>query len=340
MLAESSAGIYLFPFLRAFFISAVIVSAIIIFSKKAGLRRGSRHIHRSDVSRWGGAAVIAGFWLTVLFDPNLVFSRPLEGMLAGSLAILLFGLWDDFREIDWRIQLVFQALLAAAAFFWGIRAEYFSNPFGGTISLENVAAGLIFTAGWMMVSINSMNWLDGTDGLSGGVALLGAATIFLLVLKPEVNQPPVAIITAALSGAILGFLLFNFHPARIMAGTSGSMFFGFILGALAIFAGAKLATALLVMAMPIVDFLWVIGERFRAGGSIFDPDERHLHHRLLKLGWSQTKIALFFYSATLLLSVLALNTRLTGKLGAIIFGLGLIALTRIVIDSKLKKDEA
>lgn len=342
MLSDLSLGLYLLPFLRAIVISAVIISAVVFLRRSCLLRRfnlrrdGERHVHRQGVSRWGGAAVILAFWLSVFADPNLVFSRALEGFFIGSLAILIFGIWDDFREIDWRLQLLFQAILAGIAYFWGIRAEYLTNPLGGTISLQNFWIGIIFVVGWLILSINAMNWLDGTDGLSGGVALFGVAAIFLLALKPEVNQPPVAIIAAALFGAILGFVIFNFHPGRIMAGTSGSMFFGFMLGGLAIFAGAKLATALLVMALPIVDFVWVIGERIKAGVSIFDPDRRHLHHKLLRLGWSQKKIALFFYAITLFLSILALNTRLTGKLAAVFFGMMLIVGIRLAIDRKIR----
>jgi UDP-GlcNAc:undecaprenyl-phosphate GlcNAc-1-phosphate transferase len=332
MLAE----LYFFSFMRSFLFSLAVILIFLSLRKKKDLRVGERHIHAGDVSRWGGVAVILAFWFSIFSDPNLVFSLALGGMLLGSVAILIFGVWDDLWEISWKKQLFFQIGLATVGYFWGIKADFITNPLGGIISLENLGVGIIFVIGWLVLSINSMNWLDGTDGLSGGVALLGAVTIFLLVLRPEVNQPPVAIITASLAGAILAFLIFNFHPSRIMAGSSGSMFFGFILGALAIFAGTKLATALLVMALPIADFIWVIGERLKVGVSIFAPDQRHLHHQLLRLGWSQTKIALFFYSFTACLSVLALNTALLGKLSAILLGLILIVGFRIFVARQLK----
>lgn len=329
--------LYFFPFLQSFLVSVGLILIIRRFKLPAvgpSLRsQANRHINDQGISRLGGAAVILSFWGILIWNQNLFFSQAIWGMAIGSLAILFFGIWDDYKEINWKIQLLFQIMLAVFVYFMGIKTDQIA---GGMISFNAVWNGLAFAIVWLMVSINSMNWLDGTDGLSGGVALLGAGTIFLLALKPEVNQPPVAIISAVLAGAILGFLLFNFPPAHVMAGTSGSMFFGFVLGALAIFAGAKLATALLVMAMPIVDFIWVIGARLQAGTSIFEADQRHLHHRLLKLGWSQTKIALFFYAITLGLAVLALNTRLTGKLSAIIFSLILIAGARWVVERKLK----
>jgi UDP-N-acetylmuramyl pentapeptide phosphotransferase/UDP-N-acetylglucosamine-1-phosphate transferase len=151
----------------------------------------------------------------------------------------------------------------------------------------------LFAIFWIVLMINSMNWIDGVDGLSGGVSLIGALTIFLLSLKPEVNQPPVAIIAMALSGAILGFLIFNFYPSKILSGTSGSM---------------------LVMAIPIIDAVWVMAERIKSGNSIFKSDNRHLHHKLLDLGWSQKKIALFFFSVTVFIALIAVNTRAMGKI--------------------------
>lgn len=331
-------GPYFFPFLGAFLISC----GIILFLRRLNLagrfnfrRDSDRHINLSGVSRWGGLAIIVSFLVTIFIDPNLIFSHTLWGLIWGSIAILIFGLWDDFRELDWKTQLVFQISLAIFIYFWGIRTDYISNPFGGLISLTHMGVGLLFVVGWLLLSINSMNWLDGIDGTSGGVAFLGALTIFLLALKPEVNQPPVAIIAMALAGAILGFLVFNFHPGKIMAGTTGAMFFGFMLGSLAIFAGAKVATALLVMVVPIFDLLWVIGERLFAGVSIFEPDQRHLHHKLLRLGWSQTKIALFFYAITLGMALLALNTRSMGKMISILVSLFLILGIMVLTNKKL-----
>lgn len=332
-------SLYLFPFLCAFFVSVGIILILkrIAILRRFNLRRDSgRHINRADASRFGGVAVILAFWLAVFFDPNLIFSQTLWGLALGSSIILIFGLWDDFQELNWKIQLFFQVSLAIFAYHWGIKTDHIA---GGTIDLSYYWTGLIFVVGWLILSINSMNWLDGVDGASGGVAFLGTATIFLLALKPEVNQPPVAIISVALAGAILGFLIFNFYPGKIMAGTSGSMFFGFMLGSLAIFAGAKVATALLVMTVPIVDFLWVIGERIRAGVSIFSADQRHWHHKLLRLGWSQRKIALFFWGITLMMAFLSLNTRLAGKMISIAIAFIFIIILMLITNRKLIQDK-
>jgi len=143
--------------------------------------------------------------------------------------------------------------------------------------------------------MNVMNWLDGLDGLAGGVGFIGAITLFFLSISHLVNQPPLGIISIAVAGAILGFLFFNFYPAKIFMGTTGSMFLGFILAVLAIFSGGKIATALLIMGFPILDAVWVIAQRIKAGESPFKGDTRHLHYKLLERGWPQRRVVLFVY---------------------------------------------
>ena len=138
-----------------------------------------------------------------------------------------------------------------------------------------------------------------------------------------------AILALALSGASLGFLVFNFYPARIFAGTSGSWFLGFMMAALALFSGAKVATVMLVLALPLSDAAWVIFSRFRSGVSIFTPDQRHLHYRLRKIGWSSQRITLFMYIITICIAVAALHANVFGKivtLGVIVLGSSLFFL--------------
>jgi UDP-GlcNAc:undecaprenyl-phosphate GlcNAc-1-phosphate transferase len=218
-------------------------------------------------------------------------------------------------------------------FLFGIRIQYLVDPFSGKmVQLDSGwMIGISFLAGlvWILLLMNAMNWLDGIDGLSGGVTLIAVLTIFFLSLKAEVNQPPIAIIAMILVGSILGFLIFNFNPGKIMAGTAGSMFMGFSLAALAIFSGTKIATTLLVLVVPLVDFLWVIGERWKKGKSIFIADKNHLHYKLLELGWSQKKIVFSFFVITGLIAIIALNTRFIGK--SITLVLSAIAMTLVLI---------
>ena len=333
-------SIYIAPFLKAFGISVFLIYLFLEISKrvKSNGRESKRHIHGKNVSRLGGAAIVASFLIVVFGDSNLLISQPMWGIIIGSIVILLLGLWDDFRELEWKIQLFFQLCAAVVIFIFGVQIEYITNPFGGLIYLDfgnTIIPSLLFGVAWIILMMNSMNWLDGVDGLSGGVTIIGAVTIFFLSLKPEVNQPPVGIITMALAGATLGFLIFNFYPAKILAGTSGSIFMGFILASLAIFAGTKIATALLVLSIPVIDFFFVIARRIKGGDSIFKPDKKHLHHLLMNIGWSQRKITVFFYASTILISLIALNTKALGKMVAIILIFGIMLVFFSVINKKL-----
>jgi UDP-GlcNAc:undecaprenyl-phosphate/decaprenyl-phosphate GlcNAc-1-phosphate transferase len=261
-------------------------------------------------------------------------------MLA-SWMILAVGVWDDLREISWKTQLFYQTAAAVLIFIFGIRIFGIRNPLsGGVISLEEgigIAVAFFISILWIIVIINSMNWLDGIDGLSGGIFFICSIAMFVLSLRPEVNQPPVAILAMILAGSALGFLFFNFYPSVIMAGTSGSMFMGFILATLAIFAGTKVATAILVLSLPIIDFIWVIGERLRHKRSIFEADKNHLHHKLLELGWSQRKITLGYYGITAIVTFIALNTRVVGKSIAFVLILAIVASTLFFINKKLAR---
>jgi len=219
----------------------------------------------------------------------------------------------------------------------GIRIYYITNPLTGGIIKLNSGAGVIFSVTlvifWMILLMNAINWIDGIDGLSGGIAFITVATIFFLSFYSEVNQPPVAIICSILMGTILGFLIFNFYPSRIIAGTTGAIFMGFSLAVLAIFAGTKIATSVLVLAIPIIDFFWVIRERIRNKKSIFIPDKNHLHYKLLDLGWSQRKIVLAYWSVTAIIAFVALNTRVIGKGITLI----LVAIVMIIVISVINK---
>ncbi len=315
-------SLFLTPFLVSFFLAIVFLIGLIrIFQNKdfsdKNSRTAARHIHRPGTLRFGGVAIILAFTSTLLLDSNLVISKQLFWVLLLGGGILLFGTLDDLWQLSWQKQLVFQVVIALVIFWSGIRLEYVTNPFGGIFLFTNsfgflLSLGLV--VGWILLIINAINWVDGIDGVSGGITAIGALAIFFVSLRPEVNQPPVGIIAMALLGATLAFLVFNFNPAKILAGTSGSVFMGFILAILALFAGAKIATTLLVLAIPVIDALWVIFERLESHSSVFSPDKRHLHFRLLELGWSQRKICFFYWLVTGLITAISLNVGAKGKL--------------------------
>lgn len=334
---------YIIPFLMSFLITVTLIVVGIYAGKKIKWkeRNSLRHIHKRGVPRIGGIAMIAAFNLAILLNNDLVITPGLFGVMAASLILLIVGIRDDLKEVFWKTQLFYQIAAAILVFIAGVRIYYMSHPLTGEIINFRSEIGVLFSAflviGWMVLIMNSMNWLDGIDGLSGGITLIGAATIFLLSLKPEVNQPPMAILAMILAGTALGFLIFNFNPARVLAGTTGSMFMGFALAVLAIFAGTKIATSVLVLSLPLIDFLWVIKERIKNNQSIFSPDKKHLHYKLLDLNWSQKKIAYYFYVVTILISLVAINTRVIGKGVAFAAFFLIMALFLAMIDKKLRK---
>ena len=333
---------YLIPFITSFALTVILITVGSYLAGKIKWqgRRSERHIHKKGVFRIGGIVMILVFNLVTILNPDLVFTPELLGMMFGTLIILAVGVRDDIKEVFWKTQFLFQVMISILVFVVGVRIYYVSNPLTGGIINLDAGFGIIFSIAivifWIVLMINSINWLDGIDGLSGGVTFIGAMTVFFLSLKPEVNQPPVAIVSVILAGSVLGFIIYNFNPSRVIAGTAGSMFMGFSLAVLAIFSGTKIATAILVMALPIIDFLWVIGERVRERESIFKPDRRHLHYKLLELGWSQKKITLYFYAVTIIIAIIALNTRMIGKTITLSATFGVLLIILIWINRKIK----
>jgi UDP-GlcNAc:undecaprenyl-phosphate GlcNAc-1-phosphate transferase len=333
--------LFLSPFLTAFTLTAglILVFLLVPLFRRKAWRFGERHRYGQALSRHGGIAMLIAFLITFFFDPHLVMTREFIGLFIGVVLISLFGLWDDVSELGWKIQVFFQVALAVVIFIFGMRIASITNPFGGVWMFPAegfVIPGFLMLFLWLFLVMNAMNWLDGLDGLCGGVALITLLTVFFLSLKPEVNQPPIALLSIIGVGAVSGFLLFNIHPARILAGTVGSMFLGFLIAVLAIVAGTKIATALLVLALPIADALWVIGERLRAGASVFQPDQRHLHYKLRELGWSEGRIAWVFSLVTAVIAVIALNTQSLGKFVAILLVLAIIFSLLLFVEQKTK----
>ncbi len=310
---------YLIAFFTACALS-LFISGVLVFLTKYYLPAVRRESGRATthISRLGGVAMVIAFMGAMFLHPDLIIDRAWIVVLIALGAVALLGLWDDLWPLSWRPQLFSQIAIAMFLFALSIRIDYVSNPFGGVIHFipDNGFpwTSLIVGVVWLVVIMNTMNWLDGIDGLGGGVALIGAGAIFATALLPHVNQPPVAIAAAAMAGATIGFLVWNWFPARIIAGTSGSFFWGLLIAVLAIFSGAKVATTLLVLIVPLVDAVWVIGERVFAGVSIFAPDKRHLHYKLIARGWAPWHVAVLFITITGIVAASAVHFDTYGKI--------------------------
>lgn len=176
-------------------------------------------------------------------------------------------------------------------------------------------AGSFVTVLWVLLVMNAINWMDGADGLMGSVVGVALLVLAYLSWQPSVNQPTLVFLMMMLFGALIGFLFFNWYPARLIAGSSGASFLGFLVATLSVYAGAKVATALLVLAIPILDLCSVILTRIRKRKSPFLPDKNHLHHILLSLGFSSRAVALIYVSVTGIMGILALSARSFEKVG-------------------------
>ncbi len=331
-------GKYLVPFLFSF-VSIIVAIWFLLRVGDNPKAKLSEFLKLSFGKRLGGVVVILVFVLMVLLNKDLVVTKPIAGILIGGLMILFFGLLDDLKNLNWKWQLLFQIIVAIVAISFGVKSDFITNPFGGLISLTNPIIYFILYTLYFLLFVNSLNWLDGSDGLAGSVTLVAVAAILFLSLLPHVNQPAVAIICSIAGGAVLGFLVFNWHPARILAGTAGAWFFGFLLASLSIFAGAKIATVLMVALVPVLDFWRVIWERYRAGQSVFvGNDGRHLHHKLLKLGMSERQIAALAAVASVFIGLVALNISAVGKVIFIIcFSLGYFILCNFKLKAQNSK---
>lgn len=309
---------FLFPFLAAFLLSA----GLLYFAKNFFLKifrapSGGRHIEEGKIPRGGGVIVIAVFLFLVFFNSDLVFDKAFLGLAVSVFIILLYGILDDIFDLSVKWQFLFQFIAVLPVISAGVRIDLIRNPLAGFLGGEAIrfdqiellgfsVFGSLVILGWLLVLMNAMNFLDGVDGLAGGVSFLAFLAIFALSLSAAVNQPAIAILAAVSGGAVLGFLIFNFPPAKIFLGTSGSVFLGFLVGVLAVYSGAKIATASLVLVLPLLDLVFVVVRRLKDGVSIFQADNRHLHHKLLAAGFTQKQILLFYCSFAALIGCAAL----------------------------------
>ncbi|HMM27022.1 MAG TPA: MraY family glycosyltransferase [Aggregatilineaceae bacterium] len=290
-------------------------------AQRLGVRLGivdvprDRHLHPRVTSKFGGLAMFVAFVVAVVVAQFLPVERTDEkeiirliGLLLGGTFIWLFGILDDRRNFGPLPQYAAQLVAAAIAVAFLIFIEQFNNPLTGQRTPEwPYVVTITISLFWLGLMMNTVNWLDGLDGLAAGVCAVASLMIFLHAAF-ELNQTSVSLLPLALLGATLGFLPFNFHPARVFMGSNGALFLGFTVGVLSIIGGAKMATVLLVMGLPLVDVAWQIVRRARSGGNPVYGDRGHVHYRLLDAGFSQRQIVLGYYLFCALFGGIALVT--------------------------------
>ena len=298
-----------------------------------------RRINTKPVPRAGGLAVAGVFaligTLLVIFSAQLglsagtgsaeLTSDGAAALLLGTVIAGVIGLIDDRYDLRARWQIIGQFLIALIPIAFGLRIAFISNPLGAGDLLFPDAIALGVTIFWTLGMQNSMNFIDGLDGLSGGISLFAAVTLGVIALP---TSPLLAALSFTLAGALAGFLRFNFYPASIYMVTSGVLAVAYALAVLALLGTAKVAAALLILGVPIIDALFVIVGRIAAGRSPYTPDESHIHRRLLSYGFSHRGSVLVLYALTAALSILALL--LTGSATLYAF-MGLLVVLGAVI---------
>lgn len=300
-----------------------------------------KNIHTHPIPRLGGVAIF--FAVAIMVIVSLLFSKWLVsgsiqytqyiGFLIGGFVLMIGGYIDDRFDLPPKFAIMAPLVASIVVIAFGVNIEKLTNPFGGVIYLSHLQSDAIVFV-WLMIVMYTTKFLDGLDGLATSVTSIGSLMVLLLALTIAYFQPDVALIAAIVLGAELGFLFWNFHPASIFLGEGGSTLVGYLIGMLAVISGGKLATALLVLGVPLLDVCWIVLRRFRAGGfkQIFVGDRKHLHHRLLDRGWSQTQIVLFYVFVSGLFGVSTLFLQSKEKVIALFLlaGLMLIAVAFFV----------
>ncbi len=314
---------YLVAFLMALGIAALATPIALQIGRRLHLYDapdGRRKIHTGLIARTGGLAIAAGFLaplLGLLFVGN-AFAADLKAnevrmtaFLAGAVAILLLGVYDDVRGVGAGGKLVVQAAVGGLLWWAGLRFE--TVTLGGDVIAFGMWS-LPLTILWVAGIINAMNLIDGLDGLAAGVAFFAALSLFIISLLD--GNMMLGLFSAALAGSVLGFLFYNFSPALIFMGDSGSMTIGYVFAAAALWSAGKRSTALalalpvLALGLPIADTVLAFTRRTLNGQSPFHSDRKHIHHRLLDTGMSQRKAVLVLYGLCLTLTVVVVLIRM------------------------------
>ena len=348
-------------FVLAFITTFVITPYTIKLARKLGAvdtPKDARRVNKVTMPRLGGLAIIAGFIVSIIYlliilsienSINLIEDSnhmKLIGFLIGGLIISLVCFIDDLKDLPPVVKLMTQIIAAIIVVAFGLRIENIDVPFLYKIGLPNVFS-IILTIGWIVGITNAINLIDGLDGLSSGIALISC--ISMLIIFALNGSPIIAILLiTALAGALSGFLPFNFNPAKTFMGDSGSNFLGYSLAVISIFGVAKTYTLvvivapLIVLALPVLDTVVAIIRRIIKGKSIkaiMKADKGHLHHTLLRHGFSQKEAVLIMYGVTAALGLFAIILMESGIWKALSFLLMIIALVAIGYKNFKKEEE-
>lgn len=349
----------LIAFFIAFIISFVSTPLVIKFANRIGLlddpqRKHPAIIHTKPIPRGGGVAPFIGFGASILLiislSNSLIITKPLFGILVAAFLLVLIGLLDDKFDLNPYLRLFANIIVAGIVVGFGVGISSFTNPFGGQINLDSIVYSFslpsyfgilsghhsivlladIIAFLWIIWIMNALNWSSGVDGQLTGIVSIALVILGIVSVSLVQNDPSqflTATIAFAAAGSFLGFLPWSFYPQKIMPGYGGATLAGFLIAVLAILTGAKMATVLLVLLIPLVDSFWAVVRRIANKRSPVWGDNLHLHHQLLKLGFTVPQVCLIYYLAGILLGILGLNLDSQKKffaiaiIGVVIFSL-------------------
>lgn len=310
---------YVLSFLVAVVAALVAVPVVSKLAELTGAMDApdERKVHKRPVPRIGGVAIYAAFMVSFAVTIELSslpeeIAMGLQGLAIGATLIIIVGLVDDYFDLPAKVKLLGQIAAACIAVIgFDVRIDFITDPFGDYFYLEFLAVPI--TVFWMVGLTNTVNLIDGLDGLAAGVASIAAVTIFIISLQDGLFV--IACLTAAIAGAAIGFLKYNFNPASIFMGDTGSMFLGYMLAGISVIGAVKstatiaLIIPVLALGVPIMDTSFAIIRRYMGGMPIFKPDKGHMHHRLLDMGFTHRQAVLLMYviSAFLGMSAIILN---------------------------------
>lgn len=356
-------------YLPPFIISALICGGLTFYVRLIAQRfklfdqPSPRKIHPQPLPRLGGMAIVLAFLIVAIgytfasgrlnFGPDKIwfFDAKILGLILGLLVLLIVGALDDIKGVSPLKKLFWQLVAAVIVVSFGVSISFIRLPFGHHFNLTDISYNFclfgscfsieiladFLSVFWIILLINTFNFLDGLDGLSAGVSFIAVMVIFFLSLS--LGQDANALLAIIIAGVVFGFLPWNFNPAKIFLGDSGSMSLGYLVAVLAMISGGKLATAFLVLGIPLLDVVWVVLRRIFKGTSPFLADKRHFHHRLLAVGLTQRQAVGALYLISIIFGLAGIFAKTQEKLTAFIILVGLmiiLAAVLVILEFKRK----
>lgn len=293
----------------ALILSLLLVPGVAKLAIRIGAvdKPNARKVHTKIMPRMGGLAIYVSFFVVLFLSQSM--TQQLLGLFLGGTVLVIVGIIDDMKDIPAKVKLCGQIVAACIVVAFGVRVDFMTNIFHGDTFFLSVFS-IPVTIIWIVSIINAVNLIDGLDGLAAGISIIAATT--MAIVGYASGQTAMASMAMILIGATLGFLRYNFHPAKIFMGDTGSMFLGYNLAVFAVLGVAKsftllsLVTPILVLAIPILDTLFAIIRRKMNHKPIFKPDKHHLHHCLLNYGFSHRDTVLIIYAVSAILALCGL----------------------------------